>query len=122
MEHQEIAEKLLYPLWRGIADGYKSKYARNIWEQFQNQIKSAAYTSKLSTFFDVLCRRLDIRLRKDGTQTVQTVLTSGQDRAILKTLRDETALLVLLVRVMNEERRDAIEAEQPVARTGEELF
>lgn len=112
MTNQEIAERLLYPIWRGVPDGYKSKYARNIWEQFQSQIRSAAYTSRLSTFFDVLCRRLDIRLRKDGLQIVQAVLTSGHDRAILKALRDETALLVLLVRVMNEERREAIEQEQ----------
>lgn len=116
MTSDEIAAGLLAPLWRGIPSGYKSRYARNIWQQFEDNVRSAAYTSRLSVWYDTLCRKLSIEVRRDDTAAVQAVLQAGQDKAVLKALRDETALLVLLVRVANEERKAAYQAAQ------EELF
>jgi hypothetical protein len=45
-------------------------------------------------------------------QHVASVVGSGDDRDILRKMRDETTHLVLLVRLMNEERKSVIAAEK----------
>jgi hypothetical protein len=117
MEVQQIVDGLLWPLWRGLDSGYKTKYAMNIWQQFEDAIKSAAYTGKLATFVQTLTQRLNIAIRAEDVESATAVLSSGDDRAILKTLREETTLLVLMVRLKNEDRKTEhataqIEAEQ----------
>jgi hypothetical protein len=42
----------------------------------------------------------------DDRATVEQIANSGNDRAILKLLRDETTLIVLMVRVANQEKSD----------------
>jgi hypothetical protein len=115
MEHQEIAERLLWPLWRGIDPSYKSKYRASIWQQFEDNIRSAAYTSRLARFVDEMTRKLSIQIRADDVANVQAVVASGDDRAILKLLRDETTLLVLYVRMRNEERKAEFTGEAEIA-------
>jgi HPt (histidine-containing phosphotransfer) domain-containing protein len=105
MDHQRIADEVLTPLWRGVPSAYKMKYARSIWQQFEDQIRSSAYTSRLTTWLDDLCRKLDIAIRAEYTEAVAGVIASGQDRAVLSALRDETTYLVLLVRIANDERK-----------------
>ena len=105
MEHLEIADRLLWPMWRGIDPSYKSKYRASIWEQFESNIRSAAYTSRLARFADDLTRKLSIQVRLEDVASVAAVTGSGDDRAVLKLLRDETTYLVLLVRLRNEERK-----------------
>lgn len=101
----ELATGLVAPLWRGIPADYKAKYARTIWEQFENQIRSAAYTSRLPHFIQRITTRLGIIIRSDDVESVTAILNSGRDREALKALRDEATYLVLLVRVQNEERK-----------------
>ena len=105
MTNERIAKEMIYPCWRGIPDDYKRKYARNIWEQFENNIRSAAYTSSLSKFFDTLRLKLDIEIATAHLAGIAEVLNVGEDRAILKALRDETTAIVLYVRLMNEEKK-----------------
>jgi len=112
MKYDQLATDLLAPIWRGLDADYKRKYARSIWDQFESNVRSAAYTSRLATWYDVLCRRLSIAVRREDVALIEAVLRSGQDRLILKTLREETALLVLMVRVANEERKEQAKAEQ----------
>lgn len=80
----------------------------NIWRQFEEQIKSAAYTNNLGKFVNSLCGRLnaDLGRNAEDRQAVSQILTGGNDRALLKLLHEETTLLVLMVRVANQERRD----------------
>lgn len=73
--------------------------------QFEDNIRSAAYTSRLARFVDAMSCKLSIQVRSDDVSNVQAVTSSGNDRAILKLLRDETTLLVLMVRLRNEERK-----------------
>lgn len=113
---ERIAAELLWPLWRGIPADYKAKYARNIWEQFENNIRSAAYTGQVATFYDNICRRLAISPRSEDSAALAVILQSGEDRTILKALREETGYLSLLVRIRNDERKAAYEQQQ------EELF
>lgn len=45
---QQVGEELLFPLFRCLDDGYKKKYVKDVWEQFENNIRASAYTSKLT--------------------------------------------------------------------------
>jgi hypothetical protein len=101
---REIADTLLWPCWRGMPDAYKAKYARNIWAQFEDNIRSAAYTSSLARFFQTLSLKLDIEIRAEDVRSVNLALASDE-RTLLRALRDETTAMVLLVRLRNEERK-----------------
>jgi len=88
------------------------RYARNIWQQFEDNIRSAAYTSSLAKFFDVLCRRLSIDIRADDVRAVGEMLSNADQHSVLRALRDETTALVLLVRLKNEERKAEFKKER----------
>lgn len=107
-EH-EMAADLLDAIWRGIPADYKSKYRRTIWQQFEDQVRSAAYTSRLPRFVNSLCQKLEALPGKGADERVRidAVLNAGSDRELLKLLRDETTVLVLMVRLRNQERQEA---------------
>jgi len=107
---EERALTILAAIWRGLSPAYKSRYRLTIWRQFEDQVRSAAYTSSLSRFVNCLCSKLDVVLAAKDVAAVEAALTAGADRAMLKLLREETTLLVLQVRVANQERREAYEA------------
>jgi len=106
MTPEQLATDLLTPLWRGISPDYKKRYARTIWQQFEDNLRSAAYTAKLSTFLAKITTRMGIVIFADDTGKVTAVMQQGEDKIILKMLRDDTTLCVLLVRVANEERKE----------------
>lgn len=111
MEQQEIrnqAAALLMAIWRGTPADFKSRYRMTIWTQFENQVRSAAYTNNLAKFINQLCLKLNADPGKnaDDRAEVEHVANAGNDRAILKLLRDETTLIVLMVRVANQEKSD----------------
>jgi hypothetical protein len=111
-EHQQATE-LLEIIWLGIPSDYKSRYRRSIWQQFEDNIRSAAYTSNLGKFISSLCQKLNANIGRNSEERARAdaILQEGNTRAILKLLREETTLLVLIVRVANQERREAWEAE-----------
>lgn len=94
---------------------YKSRYRRNIWQQFEDNIRSAAYTSDLGKFLNVLCLKLNANIGHTNEDRVraEVILHEADARDLLKRFREETTLLVLMVRVANQERREAWEAEHP---------
>jgi hypothetical protein len=103
------ALRLLIPLWKGLDSNYKSKYARSIWQQFEDNIRSAAYTSTLSRFYNNLSGKLAIAIEAGGLADVNAALalTGSAERALLRQLRDETATLALMVRLENEKSKAA---------------
>lgn len=104
---------MLAAVWRGIPASYKSRYRRNIWQQFEDNIRSAAYTNNLGKFINSLCLNLNVEIRGvDDVELVNDALREGSDRAMLKLMREETTLLVLVVRLWNQERREEWEARQ----------
>jgi hypothetical protein len=103
------ALQLVAPLWRGLDPDYKGKYRRTIWGQFENQIRSAAYTTTLSLWYSRICARLPIDLREADGAAVQAIVLGGEDRTLLRLLRDEAPTLVTMLRVENEARRAAQE-------------
>jgi hypothetical protein len=71
-------------------------------------VRSAAYTNNLAKFINQLCLKLNADAGKsaDDRAEVEHIANAGNDRALLKLMRDETTLLVLMVRVANQERRE----------------
>lgn len=109
-DHEKAAE-LLWIVWKGVPADYKSRYRRTIWKQFEDNVRSAAYTSKLGTFINTLCLKLRATVGKriDERERAEQILNSGDDRALLKLMREETTLLVLMVRLHNQERKKEFE-------------
>lgn len=103
--HERISLELLSPIWRGIPSDYKSKYSYTIWDQFENNIRSAAYTARLPVFLQHISTRLGVSLKDKDIGCATAILNTGQDREILKLLREETAYLVLLTRLENESHK-----------------
>ena len=105
--NREMAAGLLGIIFRGIPGDYKSRYRMTIWEQFENEIRSAAYTSSLAKFINSICSRLRVNLgrRADERAEADEILRSADDRIMLKMLREETTMLVLMVRVEREKSR-----------------
>ena len=110
-------------IWRGIPADYKSRYRMSIWQQFEDNIRSAAYTSNLGKFLNSLCLKLgaDVGRNSEDRARADAILQKADARAMLKLLREETTLLVLMVRIANQERREAWEMEHPeLTQEGEE--
>lgn len=109
MDDDQIATTILGPIWRGIPSEYKSRYRANIWQQFEDHIRSAAYTARLGVWYDTICRKLGVRVRVEDIAMLQAALQcdQSQSRAVLQRIREQATLLVLLVRVANEERKAA---------------
>ena len=40
----QIVELLLWPCWKGSSDSYKAKYARTIWQQFEEGALCGLYS------------------------------------------------------------------------------
>jgi len=100
---------LAWALWRGMDSDYKRKYARVIWDQFQVRIAGEAQTTNsLSKYVNQLCSKLGVGQLGDGDELAEldAILNCGQDRAILRAMREDTALIVLKVRLLNEERKE----------------
>lgn len=104
-----IAEKLLWPLWRCVSDDYKTKYKKDVWDHFENAVKSAAYTGSMKVFLSNFQKRLPVDLQAQYAKDIMSIADSGDDDEILNLLRQETTYLVMVVRLRNQDRREAYE-------------
>lgn len=102
----DVAEKLLFPLFRCLNVDYKKKYLKNIWEQFENNVRTAAYTSRLARFFEMITNSMPIELQQQYQAGVREIIGSGEDKMILNWLRTESTYLILLARMINEKRKE----------------
>jgi hypothetical protein len=102
-----VASKLLFPLWTGIDPNYKDHYRTEVWQHFENNIRVSAYTSKLNIFLAKFMRLMSVEIMAKFTKDVNEIMDSGQDKIILRWLRDETTYLVLQVRMMRQEINDS---------------
>ena len=105
----EAISELMMIIWRGIPADYKSRYRMSIWRQFEDQIRSAAYTNNLGKFVNSICLKLNaqIGINKTDREHAEFLLNNLNDRQALKLLREETTLIVLMVRIANQDRNDA---------------
>jgi len=107
MTQERVAELLLWPLWRSVTDDYKSRYKRDVWEHFENAVRSAAYTGKLRTYLTNFQGRIPCDIQAQYMRDILSIVESGCDEDILNWLRDETTYLIMLVRIRNQERKEA---------------
>jgi len=105
INQQVIGESLLFPLFRCIDDSYKERYKKDVWEQFENNIRAASYTAKLSTFYENITRQMPIVMQRQYGDEILKIIQSGMDKEVLNWLRDETTYLVLIARMRNEDRK-----------------
>jgi len=101
-----IAEKLLFPLWECVCPEYKEKYKTEVWRHFENNIRSAAYTSNLISFLEKITNSMKIELMAKYLKNVNEIISCGKDKVILKMLREECTYLVLQVRLFRQEIND----------------
>lgn len=114
MTQENVAENLLWPLWRSISEEYKVKYKREIWDHFENAVRSAAYTGSLRTYLSNFQARIPTDIQAQYIRQINSIVESGCDSDVLDWLRDETTYLVMQVRLMNQERKEAFEAKTEV--------
>ena len=113
MTQEQVAERLLWPLWRSVTDDYKSRYKREVWEHFENAVRSAAYTGKLRTYLTNFQGRIPCDIQAQYMRDILSIVESGCDDEILDWLRDETTYLIMLVRIRNQERKEALSESGP---------
>ena len=106
LSQQDVADKLLWPLWRTIDEEYKSKYLKKIWDMYEQAIRSAAYTGSLNKFLANFQKKIPVYLEVKYMKDIKLVIESDQDYDILNWLREETAYLTMLVRLRNQERKE----------------
>lgn len=113
---EEVADNLLWGLWRSIDDDYKMKYPRDIWDHFENAIKSASYTSNLKGFLSLFQRRIPLDLQAQYIKDIKKVVDSEQDEDILTWLRIESTYMMMLVRLRNQQRKEDLkETFEPIS-------
>jgi len=115
IEERERAADLLMAIWRGIPADYKSRYRMSIWQQFEDQIRSAAYTNNLGKFVNSLCSKTGATIGCNQTERNEAfaVLETAEAGPLLKLMREQTTLLVLMLRVRQQERREEWEKAHP---------
>jgi hypothetical protein len=106
MTSEKIAEELLFPIWQCIDADFKKKYKADAWGYFENFLRSAACAEDLSQFFDKFKRLLPIDWKHQFEKPVLGVIQSGKDYEVLQALRTECGTLILLTRVLNNERKE----------------
>ena len=103
-----VAENLLWGLWRSITEDYKTRYPREIWEHFENALRSASYTDSLKVFLTNFQRRIPIDIQAQYNKDILSVVEAGEDDKVLNWLRTETTYLTMLVRLRNQDRKESI--------------
>lgn len=106
MTHEQIAESLLFPLWRCLSTDFKHKYRADAWGIFENFLRSSACAADLPKFFDKFKRLAPMEWQHKFEAQILSVLQSDEDETVLALIRSECSYLILLTRILNEERKE----------------
>lgn len=109
---QQVAENLIYPLFRCIDEEYKSKYYRELWDQIENSIRSASYCSRLPQFYQNFLKKIPTYPQQKYMAQIRSVVDCGLDKTVLTWLREETSYIMLLARMLNEDRKQQFKKEE----------
>jgi hypothetical protein len=112
MNHEEVAENLLFPLWRCVSADFKGKYRSDAWGMFENFLKSSACSEDLKKFFDQFKRLIPMDWQHQYEKQVLAVIKAGKDYEVLSMLRSECSYLVLLTRDLNNQRNEQFKTEK----------
>jgi len=118
VEQYYDAWRLLVILWRGVWYGSRTNwriYARRIWSIFSDRVRAAARMGRgLEGFLSHIARSLD--LPNVGTNTDERAeiarllaLPEENQRRIVRQLRDNLPVLIMLLRLYRDKRREELE-------------
>lgn len=113
MTREYVANNLVWGLWRSIDEDYKNKYFQDVWQHFENAIKSASYTDSIKKFLDNIKTRIPVTIQAKFQKDIMSVVDSGKDDDIMDWLRTETTYLIMLCRIANQERKELYADVQP---------
>lgn len=114
---QEAAVTLAEIGWRNVDFDRWRAHRMRVWSQFTDRLRLAATTtSTLSRFWTTFCAAMGSENPSDQgqRQALGNVLSGGNDRAVLRVLRQDTDLVTLMVRLRSEDRRASRQAQMEV--------
>lgn len=94
-----------------------SKKRLTYWSIFGDNIAAAAYTSSLAKWLSNICNTMSVRSvgRTDNERlAVEQLINSGNDKAVLRSLREETSIVILILRNeidTTKNRKDSIQSD-----------
>ena len=105
IDEQEIVENFLFPLWKSVSIDYKKKYARDVWDHFENALRSATNSKDLKKFLTIFKKRIPSSINKEDDISIMRVVVQDSDNRVLRKIRENTAYLVLMTRIINTEKK-----------------
>jgi hypothetical protein len=104
---REQARDLVLAVWRAMDwDKVPPSRRMSIYDELASKVRSAALTSDLGRFLAALCDKLGVRVPGDDAR-VLAIMREADGQALLQVLRDETTLIILMLREVQEARREA---------------
>lgn len=95
---------LVLPVWNAIEwDKVAPQRRMKIYEELSSKIKSSATTSSVTKFIEKLCVKFDVR-SITSARMIQ-IIEDHDNKKILKTFREDTQIIILLLREKVEERK-----------------
>lgn len=108
---RQNAVSLVSVVWHGINfNNINSRRRMKIYEEYENKIKSASMTGKISIFLNKLCEKMDSNISDADAPKVLEVIRGIEaqdlDLELLDILRSESAYIILLMREANNELKE----------------
>lgn len=110
----DTAVSTLADIWSQIDwDKVTGQRAMGIWDEFLSKVKASAMTTNsYEKFVEKLCRKMEVRSLKFRTINEITNESEEFKKAILKTFREETQVIVLKLRLNNQIRKEQEQQEK----------
>ena len=103
-EQREQARDIVLAVWVCIDwDGVSVSRRMNIYSELASKIKSAAMTETLERFLENLCRKMGVKTVSN--ESVLNIIANADAKALLKLYREETQIIVLMLRTTQEIRK-----------------
>lgn len=101
-------------IWSGIDwEKVDGKRAMGIWDEYISKIKASAMTTNsYEKFVEKLCRKMEVRSLRYSNVSLISNQTDEFKIAILKTLRENTQVLVLKLRLNNQVMKEEAKKNQ----------
>jgi len=121
VEQYYDAWRLLVILWRGLWYGSRTNwrpYARRIWSIFSSRVRAAARMGRgMDGFLSQVARSLDLVVvgtnKKERAEVTRLLaLPEEEQRRILYQLRNNLPVLVMLLRLYRDKRKEELEARE----------
>lgn len=79
-----IADKFVWSVWDSVNRDYKQQYARDIWNQFENALRSASYTDSLKVFLTNFQKRIPAEIKTEVQKNIVDIINLKKERKSIK--------------------------------------